>query len=102
METASPKQRSPWLYVLLGCGGLAGLICLGSMIVLGPRGFLWAVVGLHVAVALFFLYRMLAWRLPLAKRPWSEVSLPARAFFVPATIIAMSQRRRRRRTDGAG
>ena len=35
METASPKQRSPWLYVLLGCGGLAGLICLGSMIVLG-------------------------------------------------------------------
>ena len=34
METpsAAPKQRSPWLYVLLGCGGLAGLICLGSMI----------------------------------------------------------------------
>ncbi len=35
METASPKQRSPWLYVLLGCGGLAGLLCLGTMIVLG-------------------------------------------------------------------
>ncbi len=35
METASPKQRSPWLYVLLGCGGLAGLICLGSMLVVG-------------------------------------------------------------------
>lgn len=35
METPSaPKQRSPWLYVLLGCGGLAGLICLGSMIFL--------------------------------------------------------------------
>ena len=36
METpsAGPKQRSPWLYVLLGCGGLAGLICLGSMIFL--------------------------------------------------------------------
>jgi hypothetical protein len=34
METAAPKQRSPWLYVLLGCGGLAGLICLGSMIFL--------------------------------------------------------------------
>lgn len=37
METpsAAPKQRSPWLYVLLGCGGLAGLICLGTMIVVG-------------------------------------------------------------------
>ena len=34
METpvGAPKQRSPWLYVLLGCGGLAGLLCLGSMI----------------------------------------------------------------------
>lgn len=37
METlgAAPKQRSPWVYVLLGCGGLAGLICLGTMIVIG-------------------------------------------------------------------
>lgn len=35
METPAPKQRSPWLYVLLGCGGLAGLICLGTMIVVG-------------------------------------------------------------------
>lgn len=37
METpsAAPKQRSPWVYVLLGCGGLAGLICLGTMLVVG-------------------------------------------------------------------
>ncbi len=29
-QPAAPsKQRSPWVYVLLGCGGLAGLICLG-------------------------------------------------------------------------
>lgn len=28
--TETPKkQRSPWLYVLLGCGGLAALMCLG-------------------------------------------------------------------------
>jgi hypothetical protein len=30
---AAPKQRSPWVYVLLGCGGLAGLICLGTALV---------------------------------------------------------------------
>lgn len=29
MEQAAPKQRSPWLYVLLGCGGFAALTCLG-------------------------------------------------------------------------
>lgn len=33
-ETAAPKQRSPVFYVLLGCGGLAGLICLGGAVVL--------------------------------------------------------------------
>lgn len=32
MEQAAPKQRSPWLYVLLGCGGFAVLSCLGVSI----------------------------------------------------------------------
>jgi hypothetical protein len=30
--SAGPKQRSPWVYALLGCGGLAALMCLGSVI----------------------------------------------------------------------
>ena len=45
-------------------------------------------------IAGFFIYRMKAWRAPLAKRPWNEVSLPARAFFVPATLVAMGRRYR--------
>jgi hypothetical protein len=32
------KQRSPWFYVLLGCGGLAALICLGTMVALFGLG----------------------------------------------------------------
>lgn len=32
MDTSGGKQRSPWFYVLLGCGGLAGLMCLGGAI----------------------------------------------------------------------
>ena len=88
------------LVTLYGVGAVAGpFVAAGSMIAFGPRGFYWALVGLHLAVAVFFLYRMLAWRSPLAKRPWSEVSVPARAFFVPATIIAMGRRRHRRRAD---
>jgi hypothetical protein len=35
MEQAAPKQRSPWLYVLLGCGGFAALSCLGLAIFFG-------------------------------------------------------------------
>jgi hypothetical protein len=30
---ASSKQRSPWLYVLLGCGAFAALMCLGATLV---------------------------------------------------------------------
>lgn len=32
-QPVAPKQRSPWVYVLLGCGGLAALICLGTALV---------------------------------------------------------------------
>ncbi len=35
MEEAAPKQRSPWFYVLLGCGGLAVAMCLGAGSCLG-------------------------------------------------------------------
>jgi len=87
------------LVTLYGVGAVAGpFVAAGSMVVIGPTGFYWALIGLHLVVAVFFFYRMLAWRSPLAKRPWSEVSVPARAFFVPATIIAMGRRRRRRVT----
>ncbi|MBI4883103.1 MAG: MFS transporter [Actinobacteria bacterium] len=86
------------LVTLYGMGAVFGpFVAAGAMIAVGPTGFLWALVGLHAAVALFFCYRMLAWRSPLVKRPWGEISLPARAFFVPATIIAFGLRRGRRR-----
>ena len=85
---------------LYGMGAIIGPIVAGAaMGFFGPHGFYWALIGLHVAIAVFFFYRMLAWRSPLAKRPWSEVSLPARAFFVPATIIATGRRRRRKRAE---
>lgn len=88
------------LVTLYGVGAVAGpFIAAGAMIVIGPTGFYWALIGLHLVVAAFFLYRMLSWRSPLVKRPWSEVSVPARAFFVPATIIAMGRRRGRRRAS---
>jgi MFS family permease len=87
------------LIVLYGAGAIVGpFVAAGLMVVGGPAGFLWAVIGLHLLVAAFLVYRMFAWRAPLRTRPWSEVSIPARAFAIPATIIGF--RRRRRKTNG--
>jgi MFS family permease len=85
------------LVKLYGLGAIAGPMLAGAaMGIIGPTGFYWALIVMHVLVAIFFVYRMLAWRSPLAKRAWSEVSLSARAFYVPATIVAIGRRRSRR------
>jgi MFS family permease len=80
---------------MYGLGAIAGPLLAGAaMGFIGPTGFYWALIGMHLAVAGFFAYRMVAWRSPFVKRPWDEVSLPARAFYVPATIVALGRRRR--------
>ena len=60
-----------------------------------------ATLAVHAVLAVFFTYRMVAWRSPFTKRPWDEVSLPARAFFVPATIISIGLRRVSRDSSAA-
>jgi MFS family permease len=88
------------LVTLYGIGAVLGpFAAAGLMIGIGPVGFFWSLVILHGMIAAFLAYRIRAWRSPLAKRPWDEVSLPARAFYVPATIVAMGRRRTRRRRD---
>jgi MFS family permease len=83
------------LIVLYGAGAIVGpFVAAGLMVLHGPTGFLWAVILLHLLIAAFLVYRIFAWRAPLRKRPWSEVSIPARAFFIPATIIGFGRRRR--------
>lgn len=39
------KQRSPWLYVALGCGGFALALCLAGAIVVGTCGYKLGQVG---------------------------------------------------------
>jgi MFS family permease len=84
------------LVTLYGIGAMFGpFAAAGLMIVIGPSGYYWSIIVLHALIAAFLVYRMSVWRAPLAKRPWSEVSIPARAFFIPATIVSMGRRRRR-------
>jgi MFS family permease len=98
IEPEHVNAAASQLVTLYGLGAVVGpFVAAGMMIVVGPKGFFWAAIGLHSLLATFFLYRLRAWRAPLAKRPWSEVSLPARAFFVPATVVAMGRRYRSKR-----
>ncbi len=99
VEPEHVNAAASQLVTLYGVGAVLGpFAAAGLMIGLGPSGFFWALVILHGMVATFLAYRIRAWRSPLTKRPWDEVSLPARAFYVPATIVATGRRRRRRRT----
>ena len=85
------------LIALYGIGAIMGpFTAAGLLVVLGPHGFFWQTIAVHTMLAAFFAYRMKVWRAPLAKRPWSEVSLPARVFYVPATVVAFGRRARRR------
>jgi len=98
IEPQHVNAAASQLVTLYGLGAVVGpFVAAGMMIVVGPKGFFWAAIGLHALLATFFLYRLRAWRAPLAKRPWGEVSLPARAFFVPATVVAMGRRYRSKR-----
>ncbi len=98
IEPEHVNAAASQLVRLYGLGAVIGpFIAAGLMIVGGPKGYFWAAIGLHALLATFFVYRMKAWRAPFAKRPWREVSLPARAFFVPATVVAMGRRYRSKR-----
>lgn len=101
IEPEQLNAAASQLVTLYGIGAVVGPFAAATMMILvGPVGFFWALFGLHALIAAFLLYRMRAWRAPLAKRPWSDVSLPARAFYVPAAVAAIGRTRRsRRRTE---
>jgi len=87
------------LVTVYGAGAFLGPVLAGALMgAFGDRWYFWSLVGVHAVIAAYVFYRMLAWRAPLVERPWSEVSFPARAFFVPATLVAMG---RRLRTTGS-
>lgn len=81
------------LVMVYGAGALFGppLVSLATSII-GDDGFPWAMITMHSAIILFLVYRLLAWRAPINKRPWSEASLAARAFFIPANVVWMGNR----------
>jgi MFS family permease len=98
IEPEHVNAAASQLVTLYGIGAVLGpLVAAASMDAFGDFGYYWALVALHAFIALFFVHRMRAWRAPLTKKPWNQASLPARAFFLPATIVGFSRRRRTRK-----
>ncbi len=87
------------LVTLYGLGAIVGPFLIAVLMTIGgPRGFYWALIAIHLLIVAFLVHRRRVWRSPLVERPWSEVSLPARVFFIPATVVAMGRRNRPRGT----
>ena len=81
------------LVLLYGAGALLGppLVSVATGVI-GNDGFPWAMIAMHAMIVVFLIYRLFAWREPISKRPWSEASLAARAFFIPANVVWMGRR----------
>ena len=90
------------MILMYGLGAMVGpLIGSVAMSRLGTDGFVWTTVVFHVAIALFLIIRMFQYREPLRARPkpWNEVALAGRVFYVPVTVIGMGRRLLARRRE---
>ncbi len=87
--TAAASQ----LVVLFGAGAFVGPF-LASVIMglLGNVGFAWTIVVVHATIGLYLSYRMIRIRAPLRAKPWNEVALAGRVFYLPATAVGMGRR----------
>lgn len=102
VEPHQLSAASSQMVLLYGVGALVGpVIAAEAMRRLGPDGFPWAMLVMHLAIVVFLVYRLFAWREPLAKTTWDEATLSARAFFVPANVVWMGRRLQRRVRDQA-
>lgn len=105
-DWVEPHQQSAaasQVVMLYGVGALIGPpIASWAMAAFGVDGFPWALMVMHLCIAAFFVYRMLAWRAPIAKTTWEEATLSARVFFVPANVVWAGRRLRAGRATQPG
>ena len=87
--TAAASQ----LVVLFGAGAFVGpFLASVVMQIVGNDGFAWTIVGVHLTIGLFLTIRVLQWRAPIRAKPWNEVAIAGRVFFLPATAVGMGRR----------
>jgi MFS family permease len=88
--TAAASQ----LVLVYGAGALVGPIITSAAMGIGLDGYVWTIIAIHGALVVFLVWRYFAYRLPLRRRPWQEVSLSARVFYIPATVVSTGRRLR--------
>lgn len=94
--TAAASQ----LVLLFGAGAMAGPLLVSlTMRLFGTDGFAWTTMALHVLIAGFLVVRMMIYRSPITSKPVNDVSLSARVFYIPATVVSMGRRIRETRTE---
>lgn len=92
--TAAASQ----LVVLFGAGAFCGpFLASVIMAAVGNSGFAWTVVIVHATIGSYLLYRIIRIRAPLRAKPWNEVALAGRVFYLPATAVGMGRRIRETR-----
>ena len=86
------------LVVLYGAGAFVGPF-LASIVMrtVGNSGFAWTVVGVHAVIGSYLVVRIFQWRAPIRAKPWNEVALAGRVFYLPATAVGMGRRIRQSR-----
>ena len=93
VPTAKLTAAASQLVVLFGAGAFLGpflaSIIMGSV---GNVGFAWTVVVVHATIGVYLSYRMIRIRAPLRAKPWNEVALAGRVFYLPATAVGTGRR----------
>jgi MFS family permease len=86
------------LVLLYGLGAMLGpLVGSALMGAIGTDGFVWMTIVCHAAIAIFLIVRMFQYREPFRAKPWNEVALAGRVFYIPATVVGIGRQLRQRR-----
>ena len=98
VPTAKLTAAASQLVVLFGAGAFLGPF-LASVLMqsVGNSGFAWTAVSVHTVIGCYLLYRIIVVRAPLRAKPWNEVALAGRVFYLPATAVGMGRRIRETR-----
>ena len=62
-------------------------------------GQIFFVAAIVMVLAGFLIIRMVQYREPLRAKPWSEVAIAGRVFYIPVTVIGMGRRLLRQRAE---
>lgn len=89
------------LVLLYGAGAFVGpFVASAAMSLIGDSGYVWTAIGAHGCIAAFLAVRIAQWRPSVRAKPWNEVALMDRLYYLPATAASIGRRLRPRRMRG--